>query len=82
MNYQPVKNYFLHLKYKKIGKSETCSDVEEPNGFDAHVPKAHSRKKVVATVNRSECVYKRTGEPSVPFYEKGGTVKQVTDFFA
>ena len=41
----------------------------------------HSRKKVVATASRRECVYKRTGEPSVPFYEKGGTAKQVTDFF-
>ena len=41
----------------------------------------HSRKKVVATASRRECGYKRTGEPSVPFYEKGGTAKQVTDFF-
>ena len=40
-----------------------------------------SREKVVATTDRCECVYKRTGKPSVPFYEKGGTVKQVTDFF-
>ena len=39
-----------------------------------------TRKKVVATVSRRECVYKRTGKPSEPFYEKGGTVKQVTDF--
>ncbi len=41
-----------------------------------------ARKKVVATVSRRECACKRAGEPSVPFYEKGGTVKQVTDFFA
>ncbi len=40
------------------------------------------RKKVVATASRRVCVYKRTGKPSEPFYEKGGTVKQVTDFFA
>jgi len=40
-----------------------------------------ARKKVVATVSRRECVYKRTGKPSEPFCEKGGTVKQVTDFF-
>ena len=33
-------------------------------------------------MSRCECVYKRTGEPSVPFCEKGGTVQQVTDFFA
>ena len=51
------------------------------NNIDAVVPKAQSRKKVVATTSRRECVYKRTGLPSVPFYEKGGTVKQVTDFF-
>ena len=38
------------------------------------------RKKVVATVSRCECVYKRTGEPSVPFCEKGGTTARVTDF--
>ncbi len=44
------------------------------------VPKA-PRKKVVATANFRECVYKRTDEPSVPFYEKGGTAKRVTDFF-
>ena len=44
------------------------------------MPKAHSRKKVVATATRRECVYNRTGMPSEPFYEKGGTVKQVTDF--
>ncbi len=31
-------------------------------------------------MNRRECVYKRTDEPSAPFYEKGGTVKRVTDF--
>ena len=50
------------------------------NNLDAAVPKAQSRKKVVATASRRECVYKRTGSPSVPFYEKGGTVKQVTIF--
>ena len=33
----------------------------------------HSRKKVVTTASRRECVYKRTGKPSVPFCEKGGT---------
>jgi len=27
---------------------------------------------VVATANRCECACKRAGEPSVPFYEKGG----------
>ena len=51
------------------------------NNIDAVVPKAQSRKKVVATASRRECECIRTGSPSVPFYEKGGTVKQVTDFF-
>ena len=46
------------------------------------MPKARSRKKAAATAIRRECVYKRTGKPSETFYEKGGTVKQVTDFFA
>jgi len=36
---------------------------------------------VVTTESRREGVYNRTDEPSVPFCEKGGTVKQVTDFF-
>jgi len=31
--------------------------------------KGATRKKAVATVSRCECVYKRTGEPSVPFCE-------------
>ena len=39
-----------------------------------------TRKKVVATANRREGVYNQTGEPREPFCEKGGTVKQVTDF--
>jgi len=44
--------------------------LEKPNDLDAAVK---NRKKVVATVCRPECVYKRTGKPSVPFCEKGGT---------
>ena len=39
-----------------------------------------TRKKVVAKVSRCERVYKRTGEPSVPFCERGGTTARVTDF--
>lgn len=54
--------------------------MEEANGLDATCAEG-SRKKVVATANRRECVYKRAGKPSVPFYEKGGTVKRLTDFF-
>ena len=34
-----------------------------------------ARKKVIATVSRSERACKRTGEPSVPFCERGGIVK-------
>ncbi len=33
-----------------------------------------ARKKVVATVSRCKRVYKRTGEPSVPFCERGGAI--------
>ena len=40
----------------------------------------HCCKKVVATASRCERVYKRTGEPSVPFCERGGTTARVTDF--
>ena len=39
-----------------------------------------TRKKVVATVRRRECIYKRTGTPSVSSYEKGGMAKKVTNF--
>ena len=42
----------------------------------------HTRKKVVAKVSRCEHVYKRTGEPSVPYCERGGTTARVTDFSA
>ena len=66
---------------QKILSFDRIFVLAKQNNIDAVVPKAHSRKKVVATASRCECVYKRTGEPSVPFYEKGGTVTQVTDFF-
>jgi len=46
-----------------------------PDGDDRH------RQKVIATANRCENIYKRTGERSVNFDERGGTVKTVTDFF-
>ena len=45
------------------------------------ISRVRARKKVVATENRREGACNRTGALSVPFYEKGGTVKQVTDFF-
>ena len=45
--------------------------LSKQNNIDATVPKALSRKKVVVTASRRECVYKRTGKPNVPFYEKG-----------
>ena len=38
------------------------------------------RKKVVMSQRRYECVYKRIADANVPFCEKGGTVKWVTDF--
>ena len=43
--------------------------------------KVFTRKRLVATESRRECACKRTGEPSVTFCEKGGTVERVTDFF-
>ena len=45
---------------------KACSDVAMPNRRNIRAAGA-SRKKVVATVSRCERVYKRTGEPSVPF---------------
>ena len=42
----------------------------------------HTRKKVIATVSRSERACKRTDEPSVPFCERGGTTEHMTDFSA
>ena len=44
------------------------------------MPLLYARKKVVVTVIRRECVYKRTGLPNVAFYEKGGAVERETDF--
>ena len=43
-------------------------------------PKAQYREKLVAIVSRRECVYKRAGELSVTFHERGGTTECVTDF--
>ena len=39
-------------------------------------PKAQYREKLVATASRRECVYKRAGELSVTFHERGGTTEQ------
>lgn len=39
------------------------------------------RKIVVARENRRKRVYKRAGDPSVPFCEKGGARQRVDDFF-
>ena len=39
-----------------------------------------TRKKVVMSQRRYECVYKRIADANVPFCEKVGTVKWVTDF--
>ena len=38
------------------------------------------RKKLVANQRRYECVYKRIADVCVTFCERGGAVKQVTDF--
>ena len=43
-------------------------------------PKAQCREKSIAIVSRRECVYKRAGEQSVTFHERGGTTERVTDF--
>lgn len=43
-------------------------------------PKAQYREKLVAIASRRECVYKRAGELSVTFHERGGTTECVTDF--
>ena len=52
--------------YKKSEQDKTCSDDEKPYRFGC----AQNRKKLVATVCRPECVYKRVGKPSVTFCEK------------
>ena len=76
--YYSEKNF-----YKKIGTSTACPYLEEPNGLDdAFVPKARYRKRLVVKQRRYECVYKRIADLNVTFCEKGGTAKQVTDFFA
>lgn len=40
-----------------------------------------TRKKLVATANRREGVYNRTGEPSVTFCERGGARKRSDGLF-
>ena len=54
---------------KKGGTSVTCSDVKVPNGLDALAPQALSQKGG-SDVSRRKRVYKRAGEPSVPFCER------------
>ena len=39
------------------------------------------RKRLVVKHRRYERVYKLIADSNVTFYEKGGTVKRVTDFF-
>ena len=46
-----------------------------------YVPETHSRKRLVVKQRRYEHVHKRIADLNVTFYEKGGTVKRVTDFF-
>ena len=42
-------------------------------------PQALYREKLVATVSRRECVYKRAGEGSVTFHERGGARERADD---
>ena len=44
-------------------------------------PKTPYREKLVAIVSRRECVYKRAGELSVTFHERGGARKRADDDF-
>ena len=64
----------VRIPFNKIAKQKSTQE----GAF--LISRRRTRKKVVATANRRECVYKRAGAPSVPFCEKGGTVKRVTDF--
>lgn len=43
---------------------------------------AQSQKKVVATASRREGVYNQTGEPSVPFCEKGAAADKASCILA
>ena len=63
---------------KKSERSKVHSDVTKLSEKAMNL--SHTRKKVVATASRCEGVYNRTGKPSVPFCEKGGTTERVTDF--
>ena len=45
------------------------------SNIDAVVPKARSRKKVVAKQRRNSRVYKRIADLSVPFCEKGAATE-------
>ena len=84
------KNQHIKFKWrvkseKVISKQSTSTNVladffgrGEPYRY---MCRRYTRKKVVATASRCECVYKRTVEPSVPFCERGEMTARVTDFF-
>ena len=54
---------------------EQCIFMAKQSNIDAVVPKARSRKKVVAKQRRNSRVYKRIADLSVPFCEKGAATE-------
>ena len=69
---QILKEFISLKKDLSINKSFFFGKTEQ---YRYSICRRHSRKKVVATASRRECVYKRTGKPSEPFYEKGRAAK-------
>ena len=67
-------------QYRRKAVAQACCDADKPPKNDTFAQKAQYREKLVAIVSRRECVYKRAGELSVTFHERGGTTEHVTDF--
>ena len=67
-------------QYRRKAVAQACCDADKPPKNDTSAQKAQYREKLVAIVRRRECVYKRAGELSVTFHERGGTTERVTDF--
>ena len=72
------------LKNEAFRCSTVCRDVGTPTKYEIQLatsaPQAHTRKKVVATVNRREGVYNRAGEPSGLSCGRGGARERANVF--
>ena len=66
----PARSRCLHMMVRMFLQGLPVNTVAA--GDFGCAPKAQYREKLVATVSRRESVYKRAGEPSETFHERGG----------